>query len=306
MKLAPHFTYLQPQLTDFSLCHLYLRRRFAQNTHTMSTEPINAEDQHHYLSWQKSNKRGKITTGIFVVVFGVLYLLHETGVKLPTWTFTPGPFIIAFGLIVLVKQKFKSFFGYILLMVGKLLIWKEIYPEAVNMNIVWPVLVILLGLFILLKSKPRHGFGRGNRFERRREFWKRHHHHYYEGMEDLENISQDDFIDAVSIFGGVKKNVVSKNFRGADIVTIFGGNEINLSQADFNNQIVMDVTNLFGGTTLTIPNNWQVKAEVVSIFGGIEDKRPITETNKDNPEKVVILRGTCMFGGIEINSFNSK
>ncbi|MDH4472558.1 MAG: LiaF-related protein [Fluviicola sp.] len=277
----------------------------------MSTEPINAEDQHHYLSWQKSNKRGKITTGLFVVVFGILYLLHETGVKLPTWTFTPGPFIIAFGLIVLVKHKFKSFFGYIMIVVGKLLIWKEIYPEAVNMNIIWPVLVILLGLFILFKSKPRSG-PRGNRFEKRREFRKKHHrgHRHYcedmEGIEDLENISQDDFIDAVSIFGGVQKNVVSKNFRGADIVTIFGGNEINLSQADFNHQIVMDVTNLFGGTTLTIPNHWQVKTEMVSIFGGIEDKRPSTEANTDNPDKIVILRGTCMFGGIEINSFNSK
>jgi predicted membrane protein len=273
----------------------------------MSTEPINAEDQHHYLSWQKSNKRGKITTGIFVVVFGILYLLHETGVKLPTWTFTPGPFIIAFGLVVLVKHKFKTLFGYIMIAVGKLLIWKEIYPDAVNMNIVWPVLVILLGLVILFKSKPKSGFGRhGNQFDKRRDFLKKHHHHYFDGLEDLENISQDDFIDAVSIFGGVQKNVVSKQFRGADIVTIFGGNEINLSQADFNHQIVMDVTNLFGGTTLTIPNHWQVKTEVVSIFGGIEDKRPTDQHNSDNPDKIVILRGTCMFGGIEINSFNSK
>jgi len=272
----------------------------------MSTEPLNAEDQHRYLSWQKSNKRGKITAGIIVILFGVLFLLDELGIQIPEWTFSAGPILIGIGLITLVKHKFKTIIGYLLIGIGKLLIWNEIYPNSVNMNLIWPVLVIIAGISILVRSqlKSNQRFNQRHFSHRHRNDWKRDLG-IDKGVEDLDGISQDDFIDAVSIFGGMKKNVVSKQFRGADIVTIFGGNEINLSQADFNDQIVMDVTNIFGGTTLTVPNNWQIKSEVVTIFGGIEDKRPASIVNEELASKVLFLKGTCMFGGIEINSFSA-
>lgn len=269
----------------------------------METEFSKATHEHIYLSAQKSHQRGKVAAGLIVIAFGVLYLLKSLDFPIPQKIFSVGSILIAFGIVVLIKHKFRSFGGYIFLISGKFLLLSELYPKTVKMEIFWPLLIILIGLMIL--------FGNKRRFKRRHEHF--HHWRHQRQMNectppdfgDLDAVSQDDFIDAVSIFGGVQKNVVSKKFRGADIVTIFGGNEINLSQADFSQQIVMDVTNIFGGTTLTIPNNWQVKSEVVSIFGGIEDKRPVQPTNEETIPKVVLLRGTCMFGGIEINSFNS-
>jgi predicted membrane protein len=275
----------------------------------MSTEPLNAEDQHHYLSWQKSHKRGKMAAGIIIVIYGTLFLLKELDVWLPSWTFSIGPIIMSVGLIVLIKHKFKVVFGYLLLLVGKLLLLKEIYPDKIDINLLWPILAILMGLGILFRSgrrprcRNRHHHHHGRHHWKKEERWEKYRT-YFEASSDLDNIAQDDFIDAVSIFGGVQKNVVSKRFRGADIVTIFGGNELNLSQADFNEQIVMDITNIFGGTTLTVPNNWELKSEIMTIFGSLEDKRPLKPQDTDLPTKVVILRGTCMFGGIEINSFN--
>jgi hypothetical protein len=278
----------------------------------MSTDEMNAEDQHHYISWQKSHRRGKIAAGIIIVFYGVLFLLKETGNLAPGWdvAFTAGPIIIAIGLIALIKHKFKLVFGYFLLLVGKLFLLHEFYPEAISIKLLWPILVIFIGLALVFRSR------KGPRMAQYRRRCDRHHHHrhnrpfwkhdpdFFEKAEALDNIAADDFIDAVSIFGGVQKNVVSKTFRGADIVTIFGGNDLNLSQADFKEQIVMDVTNIFGGTTLTIPNNWQIKSEIVTIFGSLEDKRPITPKEHDEASKIVILKGTCLFGGIEINSFN--
>jgi predicted membrane protein len=274
----------------------------------MSTEPFNAEDQHHYLSWQKSHRRGKMAAGFMIVLFGVLYLLNEMNNDwIAPEVFTAGPIVGAIGIIVLVKHKFKSFFGYALMLVGSLLLWHEAKPDSFNINLLWPILVILFGLLLLFRSKSgwRHRHHHHHHHHHGGHRWKKEHwEKYAEGAADLDNIAQDDFIDAVSIFGGVQKNVVSKNFRGADIVTIFGGNELNLSQADFNEQIVMDITNIFGGTTLTIPNNWALKSEIMTIFGSLEDKRPLQPKDVDQPQKLVILRGTCMFGGIEINSFN--
>ena len=117
-----------------------------------------------------------------------------------------------------------------------------------------------------------------------------------------ETWSQDDFIDSTSIFGGAKKNILSKDFKGGDIVNIFGGTELNLTQADIKGKVVIELTTIFGGTKLIVPSNWSVQSEAVTIFGGLEDKRSLSATT-DNSDKVLILKGTVIFGGIEIKSF---
>jgi predicted membrane protein len=114
--------------------------------------------------------------------------------------------------------------------------------------------------------------------------------------------SQEDFVDSTSIFGGAKKNIISKNFKGGDLVNIFGGTELDLTRADFTGTAVVELTTIFGGTKFIVPSNWSVKSEAVTIFGGMEDKRN-SQTLTDNPEKVLILKGTVIFGGIEIKSF---
>lgn len=114
--------------------------------------------------------------------------------------------------------------------------------------------------------------------------------------------SQDDIIDSTSIFGSEKRIVLSKNFRGGDITNIFGGCEIDFMQADMTAPATVDITALFGGATLIVPSHWVVKSEAVSIFGGISDKRRMTNYTDANT-KVLVLKGTVIFGGIDIKSY---
>ena len=93
---------------------------------------------------------------------------------------------------------------------------------------------------------------------------------------DEVNYSQDDLIDSTNIFSGTKKVVLSKSFKGGDIVNVFGGCEIDLTQADMTTPAELEVTAIFGGATLIVPSNWAIKSEAVTIFGGIGDKRRIT------------------------------
>jgi predicted membrane protein len=116
------------------------------------------------------------------------------------------------------------------------------------------------------------------------------------------SVSEDDFVDSTSVFGGANKNIISKNFKGGDLVNIFGGTELNLSQADFTGTAIVELTTIFGGTKFIIPSNWSVKSEVVTIFGGMEDKRNIQGIT-DGSDKILLLKGTVIFGGIEIKSF---
>jgi len=56
-----------------------------------------------------------------------------------------------------------------------------------------------------------------------------------------------------------------------------------------------------GGTKIIVPPNWEVRSEVTALFAGFEDKRqqPLTA----NPDKVLIIDGTSIFGGIELKNF---
>jgi len=104
------------------------------------------------------------------------------------------------------------------------------------------------------------------------------------------------------VFGGIKKIILSKDFRGGDVVNFMGGTEINLTQADIQGRVTIEATNIFGGTKLIIPSTWDVQSDVVAVFGGVDDKRQFAGESPD-PKKIIHLSGTCLFGGIEIKSF---
>jgi hypothetical protein len=111
-------------------------------------------------------------------------------------------------------------------------------------------------------------------------------------------------LDSVNIFGGLKKNIISKDFQGGEIVTIFGGSELNLTQADVTGRITLEVTQIFGGIKLIVPPHWRIQSEeLVSIFGGVDDKRPILANPTYDEHRVLVLRGTNIFGGIDIKSY---
>ncbi|MCL4638358.1 MULTISPECIES: LiaF transmembrane domain-containing protein [Olivibacter] len=124
---------------------------------------------------------------------------------------------------------------------------------------------------------------------------------FYEQAEQSSSKVNEDYIDSVSIFGQVKKNIYSKNFKGGDIVNIMGGADINLIQADIQHPVILEVVQIFGGTTILVPAHWKVNPEMTAIFGGVEDKRFINNVAVDN-RKNLIIKGTSIFGGITIKS----
>jgi hypothetical protein len=109
-------------------------------------------------------------------------------------------------------------------------------------------------------------------------------------------------VKSTCIFSGAKKVILSKHFKGGELVNIFGGCEIDLTQADMTSPAVVDVTAIFGGATLVVPSNWAIRSEAVTIFGGIGDKRKIMPSN-ESPARTLVIRGTMVFGGMEIKSY---
>lgn len=261
----------------------------------MEENTPNNDFEQHLLKWHKGQQRGRIAAGILVVIFGTLFLLQRLDFKIKDFWFEWPMILIAVGIVALVRHKFKKLHGYVLILIGLLFMLASWYPKDINRELILPIAVILIGISIIFKKRNHHRHRRG-KFSR--EDWKRLHN-----SEICGDPSGEDYLDSVNFFGGLKKNITSQNFKGADLVTICGGTDVNLTNASFEGNVVMDITCIFAGTTISIPSDWQLTSEITTAFGGIEDKRPSEVIENANPTKKIILKGTCFFGGIEINNF---
>jgi predicted membrane protein len=237
-----------------------------------------------------NEKHNRFWTGIILVLIGGGLLAQRMGAPFPGWIFTWPMILIVLGLVTGIRSRFENFSWIIITAIGAVFLAGEAFNEMDLRPYFWPIMIIGLGLVFMLR--PRHKSHHCNRWRQR-----------FEQNEFIEtDLHADSRIDSVSVFGGVKKVVTSKDFKGGEIICFMGGSEINLSQADITGTIVVDVTLVFGGVKLIVPPHWEIRSESIAIFGGIDDKRPMQPGNFD-PSKVIIIRGTSIFGGIEIKSY---
>ena len=55
---------------------------------------------------------------------------------------------------------------------------------------------------------------------------------------------------------------------------------------------------------LIVPSHWEIQNEIETTLGNVEDHRAIrTGTSSTEERKVLILRGSCSFGSVEIKSY---
>ncbi|MDR1078414.1 MAG: DUF1707 domain-containing protein [Propionibacteriaceae bacterium] len=80
-------------------------------------------------------------------------------------------------------------------------------------------------------------------------------------------------------------------------VAVFGGNEIDLRQADWSSPVIeTTVLALFGGIEIKVPPGVEVDNQTVSIFGGVDVKG----TGQAPVTRRLIVKGLCCFGGVVI------
>ena len=91
-------------------------------------------------------------------------------------------------------------------------------------------------------------------------------------------------------------------FKGGKVSNIFGGTEIDLTQATLaegRNELIIEC--IFGGVTLIVPSDWKVVLNMSSIMGGFSDKRMYIKESSDS--RILIVKGTAIFGGGEVKSY---
>lgn len=251
------------------------------------------------------NRRPKSNNLLLGVIFfcaGLALLAYKMGAPLPAWLFTWPMILIVIGLAIGIKDGFQNPGGWILLLIGTVFLADESVQGFDAHRFIGPIILIGIGLMIIFRPsrKDRRMFGScsHNSAAKNKALTQ---------FQDVPNggaaMSDDEeYINVNSVFGGVKKFIVSKNFKGGSVVTFMGGAELNLHQADIQHPIMMEINNVFGGTKLIVPSNWDIKNEVTAIFGGVDDKRNLSMLTPE-PGKVVLIKGASIFGGIEISNF---
>lgn len=233
------------------------------------------------------NRSGRLWGGLALVIIGAVFMARKAGADLPYWIFSGWMIPIAAGIYFGARQSFRPGGWLIPIAIGAAFMIDEFVPGIEMKEFIWPAIIIGAGLIMIFRP-------RGSRSDR----WKSWKNDSFISSTD----GSDEILDMVSIFGGNKRNVITKNFRGGEAVSVFGGTELVLTQADFTGTATLELTQVFGGAKLIIPANWKIQSEVVSIFGALDDKRPQSQDGADST-KVLKLIGTSIFGGIEIKSY---
>ncbi len=250
----------------------------------------------------KDREGGRVIGGLILVGVGAALLLRNTGFSMPGWLFSWPVILILIGVYTGFKHNFRNNSWIILIGVGGFFLVTKFMPWLGLQPLFWPLVIIGAGIIFIARPGKRDWNGMKN--DATNDRWKSTASPFSASKPSQPDIIDgSDYLVISSVFSGVNKNVVSKNFQGGRISSVFGGAEIDLSQAEINSPVTIKFEVVFGGATLVVPSHWSVQNEIDGIFHGVDDKRRFNPTAGINPEKVLILKGSAIFGGIEIRSY---
>lgn len=257
-------------------------------------EIINDPNQPDFKKYQQRQQRGRILAGLIILGIGVTLFLRKIGYFIPDWVISWKMLLIVIGLFIGFKHGFVRMGWIFPVLIGFAFLIGDIFPNLAFQHFILPAVFIAIGLYMIFRPK---------RTSRYCGDYGHHHHNKWSGFGSSGPVegTPDDRVEVTSVFGGIKKNIISKDFKGGEINSVFGGSEINMMQADINGRVELEANQIFGGTKLIIPSIWQVHSEMTAVMGGIEDRRPVALST--DPNKVLVLKGTCVLGGLEIVSY---
>jgi len=219
-----------------------------------------------------------LLVGLVIVALGVILLLDQEGLVRAgdLWRFWP-TVVIVLGLMRMFRAAsgLDRLWGLAEVLMGVIFQLGALGYHYFRFAHTWPLLVIALGLWVLYKA-----------FQAERP----------------EVDSKLDF-NRVDVFGGGKVRVTSKRFHQGKWLAVFGGSQVDFTEADIEgDQATLEMVAVFGGGEMVLPPNWEVQVRAATLFGGHNDetRRPVQETGA--PRKKLVIKGVLIFGGFNLKN----
>ena len=243
----------------------------------------------------------KLFWGGLIVLIGICYLLFNIGVLPVAWK----PIVLSWEMLLIVLGcgwivARHYFWGAAVAAVGAISLLPQLsvvmgfkYSEEMFNAILWPVIIILVGILVISHSFfPHHHHCH-------------HHHHHNKHWDDFMDMHQqynhetygaDGRIKYDYVLNGTEEIFLGTEFRGGEINTVLGGVKLDLRRTSLaEGDVVLNLKGVCGGVTLFIPKDWPVELHTHSVLSGFEDKRGTNGVYVDR--KLIIIVDTVLSGG---------
>ena len=219
----------------------------------------------------------KIFLGVLLLAVGGLVLVNNLGIFDP-WGITPSLVWMYFwpalflGLGITLIFDGNNTGGVIFTLIGLAMLANRVLDWSF-WSTFWPLILIGIGISTLIGRDRKTSFNNSAK------------------------VSDEDSINDNVLFWGVEKSVKSKNFKGGEINTVFGGYKLDLREAKISKDgAVININCAFGGVEILVPDTCRVVTNGTGILGGWD---PNIKSN-DIKEPTLEIKGVATFGGVEI------
>ncbi|WP_250447697.1 LiaI-LiaF-like domain-containing protein [Actinotalea sp. C106] len=214
----------------------------------------------------------QIFLGVLLVTAGVLALLGQAGVVdvslgqlLGTWW----PLVvIAVGLAALLTVP-RAWAGPSAV-VGLGVLLQLITLDLIELDfweVLWPVVIILVGLSLLTRVGSRG--------------------------------TDDQTVNAAVMWWGTQRRSASQDFQGGSLSAVMGGIDLDLRHAGIGSRAELSIFTLWGGVEVKVPPTWRVVIGGLPVLAGWEDK---TAPPDDPDAPVLTIHVTAIMGGLEVRN----
>jgi predicted membrane protein len=255
----------------------------------------------------------RIVTAIFLIGIGKVLLLNNLNLlpfTIPDYVYTWQAMMVVFGAYVLLA--YRSIAGIFLIIAGAYFLIPEIHDlSKYNIQAFWPAILIFIGIGIFVKSifrsssqkkKSDMNTSTNNAATDIDSFNTSTNYPETNNDSFKASANNDSFFNSTLIFAGEKKKLSTYEFKGANITTICGGLELDLTDCYLSKEgpNVIDFSVICGGVSLKVSKDWSIKTEITQIMSGIEDQVVDMPDSYVDPAAELRLTGVIVMGGIEI------
>jgi predicted membrane protein len=239
--------------------------------------------------------------GFIILFVGVALLLDRMGVLPIDYVFHFWPLLLVlFGFMNIISAS-NRVFGFLLVTAGILLQLNKFGYLRLSFADLWPLAIIGIGLLMiwgsletrgLLRKKVKLDWTQGSAAEK----FRRH-------LTELTGETDTSF-NAAAVFGGCERRYTGQHLQSGKATSIFGGVELDLRDANIDDEAVLEIICVFGGVELRVPETWAVHSRSLPVFGGFEDKTRQSRVDETAgaKRKALIVTGVVIFGGLEISN----
>lgn len=245
--------------------------------------------------------------GFIIVFVGVALLLDHMDI-LPfgaVYRFWP-LLLVVFGFMNVTTQSGRAF-GFVLIVAGVLLQLNKLGRIHLSFADIWPLAIIAVGVLMIWGSLETRGVVRiknriASSMKNKVDWTKPGAAEAFRRQIIEESSDSDASLTAVAVFGSCERQYGGRHFQAGKVTSIFGGLELDFREADIDDEAVLEISCVFGGVEIRVPETWNVRSRSLPVFGGFEDRTRQTKVADPSgaKRKTLIITGIIVFGGVEI------